>query len=301
LAGEHPGNPRGTPVVIKKRPPPAAQPPRAPVPAVPPAAPAAPPPVPPAPSPGAGVPPPPEAPPERVEADVSTRNVAVTSGFSGTEIIIFGTVANSRQVSAESGFYDVAVVVEGQGAPSIVRLKSNMGGLWVNAQSVRFDNLPLYSAIASTRPLDEIAEPRVLLLNGVGFGRERMVAGRGSSRVSAEALEDYKSAVMRLKQQDGLYVRNDYGVAFIGRSLFRASIKLPANIPVGPLQGRVYLFRDGKLLASNSANLMLEREGLERLIYDYAHEHPVWYGLAAVLLAASAGLAASVVFQRASG
>ncbi len=288
-------------VLVKKRPPPAApsaQPPRAPAPAVPSVDPpkgqtSGTPPT-------GAAPPPLETPPERVEADVSTRNIAVTSGFSGTEIIIFGTVANSRQVSAESGFYDVAVVVEGQGAPSIVRLKSNVGGLWINAQSVRFDNLPLYSAIASTRPLDEIAEARVLTANSIGFGRERMIPGRGSSRVAPEALEDYKWAVLRLKQQDGLYVRNDYGVAFIGRSLFRASIKLPANIPVGPLQGRVYLFHEGRLLASNSANLMLEREGLERLVYDYAHEHPVWYGLAAVLLAASAGLAASMIFQRAA-
>lgn len=252
--------------------------------------------------PAAPAPSPPPVPlPERVEADVSTRTVAVTSGFSGTEVIVFGTVANSQQVSAESGTYDVVVIVEGQGAPSIVRLKSNVGGLWINAQSVRFDTLPLYSAIASSRPIDEIAEPRVLAVNGIGFGRARMFPGRGSSKMSVEELDEYKSAALRLKQKDGLYVRTDYGVAFIGRSLFRASIKLPANIPVGPLEARVYLFRDGRLLATNTANLVLERQGLERLVYDYANEHPVWYGLAAVLLAASAGLAASLVFQRPAG
>ena len=286
-------------VPVKKKSPPgpaiAPQPPPAlvvPAPSI-----AAPPPDPAAPS----QPAPPPILPERIEADVSTRTVAVTSGFSGTEIIVFGTVANSQQVSPESGMYDVVVIVEGQGAPSIVRLKSNVGGLWINAQSVRFDTLPLYSAIASSRPIDEIAEPRVLAVNAIGFGRARMFPGRGSSKMPVEQLDEYKSAVLRLKQNDGLYVRSDYGVAFIGRSLFRASIKLPANIPVGPLEARVYLFREGRLLATNSANLMLERQGLERLVYDYAHEHPVWYGLLAVMLAASAGLAASVVFQRPAG
>lgn len=41
---------------------------------------------------------------ELVEADVSTRSVAVTSSFTGTEIIVFGSVEHSRQPTAESGF-----------------------------------------------------------------------------------------------------------------------------------------------------------------------------------------------------
>jgi uncharacterized protein (TIGR02186 family) len=237
-------------------------------------------------------------PPERVEVDVSTRTVAVTSVFSGTEIIIFGTVVNSRQVSAESGFYDIIVVLEGKGAPSTVRLKSNVGGLWVNTKAVRFDALPLYSALASTRPIDEISDPRLLAVLDIGFGRARMTAGRRSTTLSAEELDTYKSAAIRLKQKDGLYVRDDYSVAFIGPALFRASIKLPANIPVGPLDARVFLFREGQLLAIQPARVTVERQGLDRLLFDFAFEHPVWYGIIAVLFAASAGLVGSVLFQR---
>ena len=40
---------------------------------------------------------------ESVQADVSARNVAVTSSFNGIEIVIFGAVDNSQQPSAESG------------------------------------------------------------------------------------------------------------------------------------------------------------------------------------------------------
>ena len=43
------------------------------------------------------------APRKSVQADVSARNVAVTSSFNGTEIVIFGAVDNSQQPSAESG------------------------------------------------------------------------------------------------------------------------------------------------------------------------------------------------------
>jgi uncharacterized protein (TIGR02186 family) len=277
---------------------------KSPKPAKEPAAPPANPPVPmpPAPAPVVELPPQPVGVqpemPENVEADVSTHTVAITSTFSGTEMVVFGAVANSRQPSAESGYYDVVVLIDGASVPTVVRLKDNIAGLWVNTQPVRFDNLPVYSAIASTRPIEEISEPAVRVASGIGYARARMLPVKGASRMTVEQIDAYKTAVLRLKQKDGLYVRSDYGVAFIGPSLFRASVKLPANIPVGPLEVRVILFQDGRLLSVRAATVMLEREGLERLIYDFAHEHPVYYGALAVLLAVAVGLFASTVLQR---
>src|SRR5262245_33134894 len=68
---------------------------------------------------------------ESVQADVSARNVAVTSSFNGTEIVIFGAVDNSQQPSAESGYYDIVIVVEGVPSRQVVRRKSNVAGLWL--------------------------------------------------------------------------------------------------------------------------------------------------------------------------
>jgi hypothetical protein len=53
-----------------------------------------------------------EAPKEGVEADASTRQVSITSSFTGTEILVFGAVENSVQPSPEAGTYDIIVVVE---------------------------------------------------------------------------------------------------------------------------------------------------------------------------------------------
>ena len=214
---------------------------------------------------------------------------------------MFGTVANSRQPDAQSGYYDLVLVLEGQGATSIVRQKSNMAGLWINMSSVGFDNLPLYSAVVSTRPLDQIAEPQVMTAHGIGFARARMFPNARSSRVTVAQLEEYKTAVLRLKESDGLYVRQDRGVAFIGHALFRSSVNLPANIPVGPLEARAYLFHEGRLLATQKASVKLERQGLDRLVYDFAFEHPFWYGILTVAVAAIAGIAASAAFRRQTG
>jgi len=73
---------------------------------------------------------------------------------------------------------------------------------------------------------------------------------------------------------------------------------LPANVPVGPLTARVYLFREGALLSTFQSRVRLERSGVELWIYRAAMHHPLYYGLAAVALAAMAGLLASMPFRR---
>lgn len=240
------------------------------------------------------------APVETVEADVSTRSVSITSGFTGTEIIVFGAVENSQQPSASAGTYDVVVVVEGTPLPVMVRKKSQVGGLWINTDSLRFASFPSYYAIASTRPLEEITGAEALNANEIGFGYVRMVpAGRAyiNNPNPKEALE-FREAVVRLKQRDHLYVTSEYGVVFIGRSLFRATINLPPNVPVGPLIARVYLFKEGKLLSQYTSKVDLDRAGLERFLHDAAFENPVLYALSTILLAALAGIAAAFVFNR---
>jgi uncharacterized protein (TIGR02186 family) len=236
---------------------------------------------------------------ERVEADVSTRTIAVTSGFTGTEIIVFGSVVNSRQTSAEAGYYDVVVVLEAVATPLLARRKSNVAGLWVNTTSVGFEGAPSYCAIVSTRPIEEIAEEDVLERHAIGLDFVRLApAARSVIETQPGELKAFKEAVIRLKQKEGLYIKADYGVIFIGQSLFRSSITLPANVPVGPLTARVYLFREGELLSTFSSKVRFEREGIELWLYRFAMRQPVLYGLMAVFVAVAAGAIASAAFRR---
>lgn len=239
-------------------------------------------------------------PQETVEADVSTRSVAVTSSFTGTEIVIFGSVEHSRQPTAEAGLYDIAIVVEGTSTPIVTRKKDQVAGIWINTRSVVFEDVPSYYAITSTRPVEEIADAPLLSANAIGFDGVPMKVSPKQAQLSPDELKDFRRAVVRLKQKEKLYQKRDYGVVFIGRSLFRSTISLPANVPVGPLVTRVHLFKDGKLLSKHTSRVTLQREGLERYLHDFAFNYPLFYGLFAVLLAVAAGLIASMLFKRGS-
>ena len=243
--------------------------------------------------------PPDTLPRETVQADVSSRSVAITSSFTGTEIVVFGAVDNSRQPTAESGLYDIVIVLEGTPTRLVARRKSNVAGIWINTDSITFQSVPSYYAIVSTRPLDEVANPQVLRENDIGFEQVRMTPIQGwETGVTTAELQEFAEAVVRLKQRDGLYVQEEYGVVFIGRSLFRASVNLPANVPVGPLNVRVHLIRDGNILSTYTARVGLERQGLELLLHSFAFNRPFLYGVFTVMIAVGAGLLASAAFRR---
>jgi uncharacterized protein (TIGR02186 family) len=230
---------------------------------------------------------------ELVQADVSARNVAVTASFNGVEIVVFGAVDNSQQPSAESGYYDVIIVVEGVPARVVVRRKNNVTGLWVNTTSVTFDNVPTFYAIASTRPPDEIASEEFRTLYRIGVRHLRLTPAFAQSRpLSTDDVEAFREAVARLKEKAGLFVVAPFATRFTGNSLFSARFVLPANVTVGPFDTRVYLFHEQMLLSEYSVRLHLEREGIERYLHAFAFGYPILYGLTTVVLALAAGLIA---------
>lgn len=244
----------------------------------------------------------PPMPEEKVEADISTRTLEVTTGFTGHEIVVFGAIDNNQAPKEGLGYYDVVVVVEGTPFPLVVRRKSDVAGVWINTESVTFGSVPSYYAIASTRPVEEIAGPTVLERHAIGMRHIKMVpSAKPKTALKDYELASFRDAVIRLKKREKLYVLEPGGVTFVGRSLFRATIPLPANVPVGPLVARTYLFHKGEVVSAFIGRVTLHRAGIERVVHNFAFVHPYSYGLLAVLLAVGSGLIASAYFRRQPG
>ena len=81
-------------------------------------------------------------------------------------------------------------------------------------------------------------------------------------------------------------------------SLFRASLKLPANIPDGMHMVRAYLFKSGQLINQREMPLRVVKTGIEQAITDAAHDRPLAYGFLCVLIAIITGWGASIVFRK---
>lgn len=231
---------------------------------------------------------------EEIQADISTRDVSIRSNFTGIQILIFGSVDFAKAPAAEQGKYDVIAVVRGPNAAMVARRKERWGPIWINGTSKTYPTVPGFYAVLSSRPFRAIASDQTLKALGIGLSNINL--GRPTGGNSEE--QSFRSALIRLKLQELLFQEHDDGVSFIGRSLFRATVDLPVNVPIGRYIVDIYLFRDGALISSNQSTLKVDKVGFERVLYSLAFNHPFLYGLLAVLIAVVAGLLGWALFRR---
>ena len=115
---------------------------------------------------------------------------------------------------------------------------------------------------------------------------------------NAANLTEFRQAFRRLQEANGLYERDPSGVRFVSSSLFKASLRLPADVPNGVHTVRAYLFKSGKFVTEKALPLRVIKTGIEQTITDAAHERPIEYGIFSVLLAVLTGWTASYVFRK---
>ncbi|MGZ8410437.1 MAG: TIGR02186 family protein [Hyphomicrobium sp.] len=220
----------------------------------------------------------------QIVADISDHLIAITTGFTGAELLLFG--------AAESG--TVVVVVRGPRAPLVVRRKARVAGIWINRTEMIFRNVPHYYAVASSKPLATIPDT-VRARHEMGTDALRLQAPKD---IDPEHAASYRQALIRNMQNDNLYYREPAHVNFLGPQLFRADIRFPANAPVGLYEVFVYLVRDGEVISAQGSPLHVSRIGFEAWIFDFAQRRSLSYGIVAILLAVMAGWAASLIFRK---
>ncbi len=231
---------------------------------------------------------------EEVQSDISTRDIAIQSNFTGIEILIYGSIDFSQTAAPDAGTYDVIMVIRSPDEPLIARRKVLVAGIWINGSGKVYPSVPGFYAALSTRPFRAIASDETLKMLGVGFGN--LDFGRATSGDPGE--ETFLSSLIRLKQKQKLFQEDDDGVDFVGRSLFRATVALPVNVPTGRYTTDIYLFRDGQMISQNRSTLEVSKAGVEGAIYRLAYAHPFAYGVLAVVLAVLAGLAGWYALRR---
>lgn len=234
--------------------------------------------------------------PESIQIGLSTNRVAITADFSGADLTIFGSLENADPLVSRQGRYDVIVVLEGPARPVVVRRKDRFLGMWINMQSETFVNVPVSYSVATTRAPQDITDPnsyRQLALGADNLHIEPLYRDG-----SPATLQEFRLALRDRKTASGLFNMRVGGVEFLSQSLFRASLPLSPNVPVGTHKARAFLFRNGLFIKENSAQLVIVKSGFEEAVARLSVNHSVFYGFAAVALAMLTGWLGRIVFRK---
>ena len=222
-------------------------------------------------------------------ADLSSHHVAITTGFTGTDVLLFGAV---------DGEGDVVVVITGPPETVAVRNKQRIAGIWVNADTVEFQGVPNFYAVASNRPLSEITSADIRETQQIGAEYIATTASpEDRDRPDAE-IALFREALIRNKQRSGLFSVKPEEVSIVSDRLFRTRIHFPSNMATGSYTAVVYLFRDGEAVQAVSTPMLVEKVGVGAEIYNFAHQQSALYGIAAIVVAVFAGWLGGVIFRK---
>lgn len=229
---------------------------------------------------------------EEVVADLSKDEVAITANFDGSDILIYGAV--KRDAPADTSPMQVIITVSGPKQAVNVRKKDWRFGIWVNASAVEVDEAPSFYAVASSGALSEVLTETADLRHEISIPRAIRSVGAPSTVANPD---EFKEALIRIRTQKNLYQHLDNSVNLFDETLFSTTIDLPANLVEGPYDTRIFLVRDGVVVDDYETIINVNKVGLERWIYDLAHQQPLIYGILSLFIAIVAGWSASAVFR----
>ncbi len=221
--------------------------------------------------------------------DLSRHLVAITTAFSGADLLVFGALREPRG--------RVVVTVRGPGRPVRVRRRTPVGPFWVVTEEVRFPDVPSFYAVLAEGRLEGTVPPD--LRQRLRLGLAALAAELRPERpLPPERLALFRAALLRREVARGLLVEAPGAVRRIGDILMRADVHLPPTVRPGNYEVRTLYFRGGRLAHAQTNVLFVSTVGLEAEIADFARDSPLLYGLASVLLATAAGLGANLLFGR---
>lgn len=235
---------------------------------------------------------------ERLVASLSMHRVLITSSFTGTELVLFGTVERDAAAAARVSGYDIIATVTGPRQTLVTRRKERVFGIWVNTDSRTFVDVPSYLAVLATRPFDAIANADTLRRQQLGLAHTLLPQRIGPDIADVVQDDPFRAAFLRLKTDRGLYVEGPNAVTFLTPTLFRASLPLPAGVPVGTYDVDVKLFAGGAMIARTNSAFEIIKVGFEQFIVTAAQNYGLLYGLATAAMALMTGWLASVAFRR---
>lgn len=202
--------------------------------------------------------------------------VNITTDFTGSDL---------KAIGAMDGPGDLIIKVVGPQQEATLSREVQLGPFWVGGDTVKMEGAPSLLFIYSTAPIASILAPAerekyALLLEGVPV--------RIEPQLTAHAADDWRKAFFRLKERQGYYHENDRAIRVFGNRLFIADMRLPGDLQIGTYTVETLLVKSGKVVGHNVGNFRVRLSGIERWVWNAAHDHSWLFGslftLAAMVL-----------------
>lgn len=222
-----------------------------------------------------------------MRTELAADRVDITTGFNGTEVVLFGTMRGG-----EAG---LAVTLKGPERTIVVRRKEKTLGTWMNRTSLEFRRVPSYYDYALNLPA---GGDTAALFDENRIGVDNLAFYPEDADEDAAVIESFSDALIRRMQEKGFYPLKAKIPQMFGDGFFKVSFHLPPGVPTGLYTIKALAVRDGIVVAKDAKTLQVGQVGFNARVYLFAGNHSLFYGIASVLIALVSGWAAFTFLRR---
>ena len=226
--------------------------------------------------------------------EVSQSRIEVRQGFTGADLLLYGAVIDPGGTSGGTE-YDIVVILKGPTQAIRLREKDRIAGIWMNAAATDFRSAPSYFAVASSRPISEIVDPRTAAIYELGT---EFIQLSPSGQIDPVVQDRFARGLVEMRERAGLYKEEAGAVRISEKVLYQARITLPSNVTTGEYTAETFAIANGRVLASATADVDVVKVGLEGRVVQASQRWSLFYGMGAIMLSLTMGWLAGRLFDR---
>lgn len=224
-----------------------------------------------------------------IAVDLAVDHVDITTGFNGAYLSLFG-------VHDEPG--EVVLTIKGPKRKMVVRRKENVFGIWMNRTNVTFEAVPAFYDFAMTASLEEVASEAVRKAHSIGVDTLKFLPNEEG--VKEETIAAFQDALIRNKQEQGLFPTEPKEIEYIDDGFFRSTIYIPNNVPTGLYTIESFLISKGKIKDIRSTEVKVAQVGKSAAVYNFSKSWSFIYGFLCVAFAMGVGWCSNAIRRKLS-
>ena len=181
-------------------------------------------------------------------------------------------------------------------------VKGKVGPFWMSVKQYEVTGSPFIYKIHATKPLDQIISKETAQELELGYpavrGKMKMHLIRGKAAPEDEGI--VWQGLLKIKERANLYniVEDPAAPGDLRRQALQALFPLSPAATEGRYQVESYCFNNGELVGYGKDVIEIKKVGLEHWLTQTSKNHPVFFGIMAVVIAVGAGLLVGVIFGK---
>jgi uncharacterized protein (TIGR02186 family) len=232
---------------------------------------------------------------EKVVTAASKNLIEIGLSYKGDEIHFFGVSPVKDS--------DLIIRLTAEKSEEVkLSVKGRVGPFWMTVKQYDVTDAPFMYKLHSTKPVEQIVSPETARQLDLGYTavQKKMQMHLARGEAAPEDAEMVFKGLVKIKEEANLYniVSDPKRLEVAEGRLYKHYFRFPPAATEGRYVVESFAFVQGQLVGYGKDVIEIKKVGLESWLTSVSQNHPVFFGIMAVLIAMGAGLLVGMIFKK---